>query len=358
MNLLKNQEKIHFHRLVLGLIFLLSFLSIIAASCSPANPTKTPTLSPTIDLITPTTTTIPPQPTKEIGIEESPIVIGYISFDSSINYESFAQPMIANLEDQTGYNIDFQVFTDALEAFNQLRTGDIHFIFIKPLTYLAASERDLVDPLLVSNHFGLYNYGFQFLANRDSGFSVFYDSKTNRSTTTALNALRQFEGKKPCWTEPSSLSGTIIPYGILAQNGISFTAPAYLQNPASVIRALYIKGICDFGATYALSGDPRTSSMVINDLPDVLDRIEIIWQSEAIIPNLGLSAAVSVSPVIQNNIKNAFLSLVSSEEGKPIISNALQYDIQDFLPVDDDYYNEIRDIVESAGINPYQHLGY
>ncbi len=357
MNLKKYQEENNIYNLV-RILFILSFLVIFASSCSQADPTSLPTITPTIDQITPTVTDIPPQPTKEIGIEDSPIVIGYISQDSFTNYETFAQPMIANLEDQTGYTIVFQVFTDPVEAFNELRTGNIHFMFIKPLTYLAASERDLVNPLLVSNHFGLYNYGFQFLANRDSGFSVYFDSKTNRSTTTALNALRQFEGKKPCWTEPSSLSGTIIPYGILAQNGISFTAPAYLQSPTSVIRALYIKGICDFGATYALSGDPRTSSLVINDLPDAMDRIEIIWQSEAIIPNLGLSAAISVSPMIQNNIKNAFLSLVSSEEGKSFISNALQYDVQDFLPIYDDYYDELRDLVDSAGINPYQYLGF
>ncbi len=298
------------------------------------------------------------QPTAQIGMVESPIMIGYITPDKQEVNQNLAESMLMGLADKTGYALSFVTYENPQEAFDKLRAGEIHFIFIQPLTYLAASERDLVVPLLVSNHFGLYSYGTQFFANQDSGFTSYFDEKTYNSTTSAENALRQFEGKRPCWTEPSSISGTIVPQGILAQSGVSFLASAYLQNPSSVVRALYIKGICDFGTTYAYSGDPRTSSQVINDLPDVLNRIAIIWQSEAIIPSLGLSASITVPPQIQNDMKNAFLSLASEENGKAVISDALQYDVQGFLSIEDDYYDELREIVKATSINPYQHLGY
>lgn len=298
------------------------------------------------------------QPTAQIGLEDSPIVIGFITPGRQEDNQSTSQPMLMGLAEKTGYAFSFVTFDSPQEAFDQLRSGEIHFIFIQPLTYLAASERDLVVPLLVSNHFGLFRYGTQFLANRDSGFTAYYDEKTNNSTTTANSALRQFEGKRPCWTEPSSISGTILPQGILASNGVSFLEPAYLQNPSAIIRALYIKGICDFGTTYAGSGDPRTSSQVINDLPDALERIVVIWQSESIIPSLGLSASIAVPTQIQNDVRNAFLSLISEENGKTVISNALVYDIQGFLSIQDDYYDELRELVKAAKINPYQHLGY
>jgi len=298
------------------------------------------------------------QPTVEIGLEDSPIVIGYVVSENQITIENLAESMVDALEDKTAYQIRFEAFENPQEAFDNLRQGEVHFFFIQPLTYLAASERDLVVPLLVSNHFGLYNYGTQFFANKDSGFSSYFDEKTNKSTTTADIALRQFEGMRPCWTEPSSISGTIIPYGILAQNGISFLPPAYLQNPGATIRALYIKGICDFGTTYSYSGDPRTSSQVINDLPDVLDRILIVWQSDAIIPSLGLAASVNVPAQMQSDIKNAFLSLITDNNGKSMVSDALQYDIQGFLSIEDDYYDDLRELVKAANINPYQHLGY
>jgi len=338
-------------------LYFFVLISILFSGCQNTIVLE-PTTTFSFSTETPSLPTSTPQPTVQVGLEESPIIIGYIVQENPINIENLAETMINALEDKTGYEINFEAFDNPQEAFDKVRQGEVHFIFIQPLTYLAASERDLVIPLLVSNHFGLYNYGTQFFANKDSGFNSYFDEKTNKSTSTADVALRQFEGKRPCWTEPSSISGTIIPYGILAQNGISFLPPAYLQNPSATIRALYIKGICDFGATYSYSGDPRTSSQVINDLPDVMDRILIIWKSEAVIPSLGLSASVIVPPQMQSDIKNAFLSLIADENGKSIISDALQYDIQGFLSIEDDYYDVLRELVKAANINPYQHLGY
>jgi phosphonate transport system substrate-binding protein len=313
---------------------------------APVNTKPSPILTSTI------------KPTVQIGLDESPIIIGYITPGRPEINQNLSESMLIGLAEKTGYAFSFDTFENPKEAFDKLRAGEIHFIFIQPLTYLAASERDLVDPLLVSNHFGLYNYGTQFFANQDSIFTSYFDEQTNKSTASADSALRQFEGKRPCWTDPSSISGTIIPQGLLTQNGISFLAPAYLQNPSAVVRALYIKGVCDFGTTYAYSGDPRTASQVINDLPDVLNRIVIIWQSEAIIPSLGLSASTTVPAQIQSDVKNAFLNLVSDENGKAIISDALQYDVQGFLTIEDDYYDAIRELVKAANVNPYQHLGY
>ncbi len=337
--------------------YLFIFFILFNSSCNSTGNIQS-TLSIPTDIPTPIATTTPILPSAQIGVDENPIVIGYVQKEESSNYELLSAPLVQYLHEKTGYLIKFDVYEDPYLAFTALRESKIHFIFIQPLTYLAASERDLVEPLLMSNHFGLFKYGTQFLANRDSGFTTYFDSNSNVSTTTADFALRQFEGKQPCWTEPSSLSGTIIPYGILAKNGISFSAPAYLQNPTSVIRALYIKGICDFGATYALTGDPRTSSLVMNDLPDALERIVIIWQSDAIIPSLGFATANAVPLDIQNDIKSAFLSLIAEENGKSIISDALQYDVQGFISIEDDYYDSLRDFVNSANINPYQHLGY
>lgn len=319
-------------------------------------------LQPTTTFVIKTPTSVPPTetplPDVDLGLEENPIIIAYIVSNSTENFILNSQGFIDSLEANSGYEIQFKPYIDAIEAFNDLRQSKIHFFFLQPLTYLAASERDLVIPLLVSNHFGLYNYGTQFFVNKDSSFNFYFDEKTNKSTTTAEFALRQFEGKRPCWTEPSSLSGTIVPYGILAKIGVNFLPPTYLQNPSSVIRALYIKGICDFGATYAYSGDPRTSSQVINDLPDILTQIQVVWQSEPFIPSLSLASSIEVPSHIQNEIKTLLLNLSTSDEGKLLITNALQYDVQGFLPIEDDFYDRLREYVEAANINPYQHLGY
>ncbi len=317
-----------------------------------------PTTTFAVDTPTPIPPTETPYPDVALGLEDNPIIIAYVVSSSPENFILNSQDLIDSLKASSGYEIQFKPYVDAVEAFNDLRQSKIHFFFMQPLTYLAASERDLINPLLVSNHFGLYNYGTQFFVNKDSSFNYYFDEKTNKSTTTAEFALRQFEGKRPCWTEPSSLSGTIVPYGILAKIGVHFLPPTYLQNPSSVIRALYIKGICDFGAAYAYSGDPRTSSQVINDLPDILSQIQVVWQSEPFIPSLGLGASIGVPPHIQNEVRTLLIDLSTTDEGKLMITNALQYDVQGFLPIEDDFYNTLREYVEAANINPYQHIGY
>jgi hypothetical protein len=41
--------------------------------------------------------------------------------------------------------------------------------------------------------------------------------------------------------------------------------PVFTYNYNAIIRALYIQGICDFGVTYALTGDPLTSSDILSN---------------------------------------------------------------------------------------------
>ncbi len=51
-------------------------------------------------------------------------------------------------------------------------------------------------------------------------FTVYYDPKTGKDTADAATALAQFAGKKPCYTDPLSASGYLVPSGFLAANKI------------------------------------------------------------------------------------------------------------------------------------------
>jgi len=50
-------------------------------------------------------------------------------------------------------------------------------------------------------------YGAQFIANREGGYVSHYDAARNGNTADALEALKQFDGKKPCWSDATSPSG-------------------------------------------------------------------------------------------------------------------------------------------------------
>ncbi len=335
-------------------IILLSALSASSCSAEVISPTSTPTI--------PSSTNTPAFSTPTIanpkGSIENPIIILQMTEENPQPLRDAGVEMVNFLQQETGLIIEYQVSDDAEAAFRQMRNNEVDFVWLQPLTYLAAYERDLIDPIFVSNHFGLYKYGTQFLANKSSGFIQYFDSATNKNTTTEEFALTQFEGKRPCWTEPSSLSGTIVPFGILAKNGIQILPPTYTQSHAATVRALYIKGICDFGAVFAYSGDPRTSSAVINDLPDAMDQIIVIWRTEPVIPSLSFNSSRNISESLRDQLTSAMIKLSQAENGNDILTRSLGYDIQGLISIDNGYFDQLRDLVHAANIEPFQHLGY
>ena len=340
---------------ILKFVFLIFLFTFVIYGCSAFQKTEIPTAT----IIPPTSlpSPLPIRTATPLGSLDNPVVIGHIVNSNSQAIQAAGQEMIDYLSQETGLSITYRVFEDGKAAFELLRNKEIDFIWLQPLTYLAAYDRDLITPLFVSNHFGLFKYGTQFLANKSSGFIQYFDVATNKNTTTEDIALVQFEGKRPCWTEPSSLSGSIIAYGLLARNGIHFLPPAYTQSHSSTVRALYIKGICDFGATFAYSGDPRTSSQVISDLSDAMDQIIIIWRSEPVIPSLSFHVATSTPDNVKTQLSDAMIKLSQLENGNSIYTSALDYDFQGLMEIDNDYFFQVKELVNAAKIVPFQHLG-
>ena len=124
-----------------------------------------------------------------------------------------------------------------------------------------------------------------------------------------------------------------------------------------MIRALYIKGICDFGATYALAGDPRTASAVLQDLPDALDKVTILWISDPVIPSYCLALLPTLSDDMQKKITQGMQDLVKTDEGKAALTAANNYDIQDFKAGKDTDYDSLRKMVDVMGISLDSMLG-
>ncbi len=129
---------------------------------------------------------------------------------------------------------------------------------------------------------------------------------------------------------------------LLAENNVIVKEPAFVVSSPATIRALYIKEICDFAVTFAISGDPRTSPSILDDLPDAMDRVIVIWKSDGVIPNLNLSYASLLDNDTVQALNNGFLDLIKTDEGKTLLTSILDYDIQDMRVVDDSIYDPLR----------------
>lgn len=284
-----------------------------------------------------------------LGSVENPLILGIVTTQPETTGLS-AEDLARLLTDQSGYEILARIFPDYTSLVNEMSEGLVHIAWLPPLTYLYAHQNEFADVALLTNHFGVYQYGSQFLANTDSGFTSFFEPQTNQNTGEAETALRQFDGKRPCWVEPQSISGYIAPKGLLAKYEVNTLDGVIAQTTTAVIRALYVKEVCDFGVTFSVLGDPRTASTVQQDLTDVMSRIVIIWRSDPIIPNLNLSFQHDLPDPMRQKITSLLLDLVKTEEGKTALTTITEYDIQDLKPIEDSIYDPLREVVEFSGV--------
>jgi phosphonate transport system substrate-binding protein len=180
-------------------------------------------------------------------------------------------------------------------------------------------------------------YGAQFIARAEAGFQSYFDAHSGENTADAATALSQLRDKKPCWPDENSPSGYVIPSGVLAQNDIPLRTPAILQGQPTVVRAVYVGGICDFGATYI---DARTFPAVLDEYPGVLDQVEVIWRIPPVIPYEVLVIAHDLSPEIAQAIRDALFRISGMSAGRQVLGQA--YGIEEWERITDVFYEEFR----------------
>ncbi len=284
-----------------------------------------------------------------LGTAENPLIMALAPSATTQELQSGGQAIADKLSEMTGYTIKVSVPTNYAAMIEAMGAGQAHIGWLAPTQYVVAHAKGYADVALSTVRFGSDHYGFQFVANAAAGFTSYYDAATGKDTADAATALAQFADKKPCWTDPLSSSGYVLPSGLLAANNIKVKTGAFVQGHPVVIKSVYLspKGeICNFGATYI---DARTA--VTTDFPDVNDKVIIIWVSEPFIPNDNVSFATSVPADIREKLTQALLELASTEEGKALLKSG-GYSIEGLKVVDDTFYDDYRVYLEASGIDP------
>jgi phosphonate transport system substrate-binding protein len=325
-------------------------LAILLSGCGRSTPQPTATPTPT-PLISPTpqpsrTPTVPP-----IASEANPLILGIVSETNDPRATAAAEEMASQLTRITTYTVKVHTYHTTQELVVDLQAGKVHIVFLQPFTYIWAKQKSLVQPALLSNHFGVYLYGAQFMANVNSKFTIFFDPVKGLNTVDPATALKQFDGKRPCWVDPTSASAYIAPLGLLTDKGIKVKDGAFLQSHTAVVRALYITGICDFGLTFSTTGDPRTSTAVSADLTDVMNRIVIIYQLDSIIPNMNVSFHSSLPRDIRNDLAFAIQDMARTDKGRQTLTAATGYEITELKGIDDTVYDPLRSVLRSSGVS-------
>ena len=295
-----------------------------------SSPTPLPTYTPT------------PAP---LGSLENPITLGLIASQNNQEQKLALSEFILTLKQALNLQFTYELYSNYFELEEEILNGRVNLTFLGPIEYLIGSQKELLTPGLISTHAGVKSYGTQFFAHKDSKFQTFFDPTTNISNANAASALRQFNGTKGCFISENSLAGYWVPIGYLKSANVPIQEPVFTQSSAASLRSLYIQGICQFAVTYSSISDPRTASIVITDLPDILDKVPIIWISPAVIPNRGIAFSKALELPLQTKISEYLIQYSNTVEGRELISKALDYETNGLSAVPDSFYEPLRELL-------------
>ena len=310
----------------------------VSLSLDDANATP----SPTRTFIAPTQTPSPPK----IGTEKNPLILALVpSAHADSKTIASGEKLAKFIESRTGYRLVTMTPSSEASLVDALDKGNAHIALLSPFGYLFARQNNSVAAILAGVRNGKILYGAQFVANRESEFIPFYSPARSENTDEASVALKQFQDKKPCWSDAFSPSGYVVPLGALGQSGVKIEEGAFLEGQASVVRAVYAGDICNFGATYV---DARELPALEANYPDVSERVVVIWRIPEIIPYENISMSNSLPLEMRRLIQRAFIDLVLSPEDNHLLKEV--YGIDEIQVVDDSAYTEFEQYWKDSGL--------
>ncbi len=329
------------------LISVLVLSSMVLSAC--AQPTAAPatTEAPVVTTAAPATTEAPTATAepKPLGTVDNPIIMALAPSATADQLTVGGDAIAKKLNELTGYTFKVTIPNSYTALIEAMASGNAHIGWMPTFAYLLAKQKDAANVALVTVRNGADFYGAQFIANVSSGFTPYFDPATNENTADAATALKQFDGKRPCFTDPLSTSGYIIPGGLLSQYGVKYKTPAAVQGHPAVVSALYVGGICDFGATYI---DARTS--IQKTYPDVMEKIVIIWRTDNIIPNDNVSYSTAMPADVAAKVTAALIEMSDTTDGQDILKN-MGYEVQGLKVAEDSFYDPFRAALQASGID-------
>jgi phosphonate transport system substrate-binding protein len=315
------------------------------AATPTAAPLPTATEAPAVPVLVPTATQAPvvvPTP-NPLGTAAMPIVMAFAPSTSSTQLTTGGDALVAQLKTLTGYEFKVTVPTNYAALIEAMGSGNAQVGWLPPAAYVVAKSKGFADVAMVALRNGADHYAFQYIANEAQKFTVYYDPKTGKDTADAATALAQFAGKKPCYTDPLSASGYLVPSGFLAANKIKTAAGAWVQGHPTVVKSIYLspKGeICAFGATYVPMAD------ISKDFPDVASKVQTIWVSDPIIPNDTVAFGKDVPADVRQKLSDALVKISSTPDGLKLLAG-VGYSWGGTKVVDDTFFDDFRVYLQS-----------
>ena len=276
-----------------------------------------------------------------LGSRSNPVKIYFTPAVDSGNVVQGSPHLVKFLEEETGLFFKTGVpssYIAVVEAFGSKR---VDIGVMSPLSYLMANEKYGAQARLRVIRYGEDHYRGQIVAREGRG----------------IKTIKDLQGKKFAFTDPSSTSGYMFPQKIFKDHSVTPSETVFAMKHDSVITMVY-QGQVDAGATYysppGKDGQIRDArSRVQTQFPDVEKKVKIIQTTEKI-PNGAFTFRKGLSPSIVTLFIKAIKKYIKTEEGKKVFKK--MYSMGGVVDTKDEDYNGLRAMVKAINLDLAQHV--
>ncbi|HLW59937.1 MAG TPA: phosphate/phosphite/phosphonate ABC transporter substrate-binding protein [bacterium] len=246
------------------------------------------------------------------------------------------------LEIATGYRFESFVATSYAGVIEAMGAGRADVGWLNTFSYVLAHQKYGVEVRLVTVRFGLPYYRAEIITQASSG----------------INSLADLKGKRFAFVDPASTSGFLFPKAGLKKAGYDpdkfFGQSVFAGSHNNVVLAVY-QGRVDAGAVFE---DARAT--VQKTLPDVMQKVKVIWKSDPI-PNDTVSFRKDLPADVKDRVTNALLLFSQQPAGLEALKSLYEIEaLADYhllvtkyhvsVPNLDAFFNVVRDVQKYAGV--------
>lgn len=221
-------------------------------------------------------------------------------------------PLQAMLEEQLDMPVNVTVATDYVGLIEAMKSKQVHVGFLAPASYVLAADQGAAEVIVVSTRYDVDDEGNQL---DDQPLVTSYRAQLLTGKDSGITKVEDLKGKKIAIASFTSTSGFLYPANLLADNGIDVEADVEWFDAGGHDKAILavLDGLADAAFTFK---DAR--SLLEADYPDIREEIVYVTDTEPIF-NDTISVIPSMDPELKEKIKDAFINIAATEEGKEIV---------------------------------------
>lgn len=259
------------------------------------------------------------------AVNENTLVFGVVpdSVDTETNY----QPLMDYIAKKTGKKVEYHESTDYAALIEASIAGKVDVASFSGFTYITATNNGAkLTPIssIITKKGQEPGYYSMAIAPKDS----------------SISSIADFKGKKVCFVDPSSTSGYLFPSYNLLKAGI---------DPVKDITPVFA-GKHDVSVTKTGEGKECEAGFAEDSEVAKSDKVKVI--SETMVPGAPLVYADALPKDVQKTLKDALgevtIDDIIATGVKSADTDAFRATFYATKPVDDKYYDVIRDICKKT----------